>query len=367
MVYVYRHFIPQNIAPKGTKRIVVHDDNNNEVIGIALGGLTLPTKEKLYSFGLVSDVHIGATNISAYGYSWTKFDNALSHLESVGCTFCVICGDLTVTGLYTQAGEDYLDVTQFAKYKEICDKHNIPVYELMGNHESYYGMPISNNLALMETYTGKSVLSYTIEQGNDLFILLGQPHGSDVMTDADFTWLGTTLEANKDKRCFVFIHPYIEEDSGDPLDVRENSIFDDKYWGAANRNAFMDLLNQYPNIVLFHGHSHMKFGLQEVDVAANYTEKNGFKSVHTPSLVTPRDIKYTYIKRDANGEVIETNETLVQDTSGLLGTLEKIEAKGDQTASQGYIVDVYDDCIVLNGWDFISNKPIPLGTYKIDT
>jgi hypothetical protein len=35
--------------------------------------------------------------------------------------------------------------------------------------------------------------------------------------------------------------------------------------------------------------------------------------------------------------------------------------------SQGYIVDVYDDCIVLNGMDFISNKPIPLGVYKIDT
>jgi hypothetical protein len=39
----------------------------------------------------------------------------------------------------------------------------------------------------------------------------------------------------------------------------------------------------------------------------------------------------------------------------------------DRTASQGYIVDVYDDCIVLNGWDFIENKPIPLGTYKIET
>lgn len=367
MAYVYRHFIPQNTAPSGAKSIGVYNSNGEKVCSIPLGRMTPTTKEKLYSFGLVSDVHIGASNISAYGYSWTKFDNTLSYFKNIGCNFCVICGDLTVTGFYTKAGEDYLDVTQFAKYKEICDKYDIPVYELMGNHESYYGMPISNNLALMETYTGKSSLSYTIEQGNDLFILLGQPHGSIVMTDVDYTWLCETLEANKDKRCFVFIHPYIEEDSGDPLDVRENSIFDNKYWGEANRNAFMNLLKQYPNVILFHGHSHMKFELQDVDIVSNYTKKNGFKSVHIPSLATPRDIKYTYVKRDANGEVIETNETLVQDTTGSLGTLEKMESKDDPTASQGYIVDVYDDCIVLNGMDLINNKPISLGTYKIDT
>jgi hypothetical protein len=35
--------------------------------------------------------------------------------------------------------------------------------------------------------------------------------------------------------------------------------------------------------------------------------------------------------------------------------------------SQGYIVDVYDDCIVLNGVDMINQKPLPIGTYKIDT
>ncbi len=35
--------------------------------------------------------------------------------------------------------------------------------------------------------------------------------------------------------------------------------------------------------------------------------------------------------------------------------------------SQGYIVDVYDDCIVLNGMDFINNKPVPLGVLQINT
>lgn len=53
----------------------------------------------------------------------------------------------------------------------------------------------------------------------------------------------TKLKSLKDKRCFVFIHAYIEEDSGDPMDVRENSIFE--YWGTTKKMAFINLLNQY--------------------------------------------------------------------------------------------------------------------------
>lgn len=364
MAYVYRHLIPQNTAPSGAKKIGVYDSNGKRTCTISMGGLTPPTKEKLYSFGLVSDIHLWKTNTSTYSNSNEKFDKALSCFENANCIFCVVCGDLTITGFYVRtndsdASTQTLDEGQFAQYKEICEKHTIPVYELMGNHESYYGMSITDNLDKLEIYTGKRELSYTVAQGNDLFILCGQNHGSSVMSDADFQWLGTTLEEHKDKRCFVFVHPYIEEDSGDPLDVRENSIFD--YWGETKTTAFTKLLSQYSNVILFHGHSHMKFELQEVDVNANYTEKNGFKSVNASSLSTPRDILYTYDK----GGVI--TETTVPDVSGQLGTLIKTAAKGDGSASEGYIVDVYDDCIVLNGWDFIENKPVPLGTYKIDT
>jgi hypothetical protein len=37
------------------------------------------------------------------------------------------------------------------------------------------------------------------------------------------------------------------------------------------------------------------------------------------------------------------------------------------TESEGYLVDVYDDCIVLNGMNFIDNTIVPIGIYKIDT
>lgn len=330
--------IPQNTAPVGAKHIGVYDTNGNQITTIPLGRMTPPTEEPLYSFGIVSDLHISHNTAVAW-QPIPKFDNALTQFEEHNCAFCIACGDLTNTGFYLRAdestaGTEYLDERQFAKYKEVCDKHTIPVYEIMGNHESYYGMPITNNLALLETYTGKNVLSYTVTQGDDLFILCGQPKDAWVMSSEDFQWLRETLEANTDKRCFVFVHSYIEEDSGDPKDYRENSIFET--WGY--KAAFMSLLAQHKNAILFHGHSHTKFENQQFDVNANYTEKNGFKSVHVPSLGTPRNID------------TETGKT-----------------PEDVNASQGYIVDVYDDYIILNGRDFVGGEWVPMGVLKIDT
>lgn len=355
MSYRYPHFIKQNIAPPGAKSIGVYDSTGKKVMNVPLGGLTPPDPKKLYSFGLVSDTHLfydGAPWIN-----WNpneKFDNALSYCETTGCSFCIVCGDLTQTGLYLQAVDGdmstlYMDERQFAKHKEICDKHTIPVYALMGNHESYYEQPITNNLDKMLTYTGKDVLCYTVSQGNDLFILLGQPKDRAVVSDEDFKWFKQTLENNKDKRCFVFVHSYIEEDSGDAKDVRENSIFEDGFWGTKNKIAFMELMKQYTNTVLFHGHSHIKFEYQELDKSANYTDKNGFKSVHIPSLGKPRDV----IRNDMGTPNDETDDVYTNDYAN--------------DESQGYIVDVYADYIVLNGMDLVHNTPIPLGTYKITT
>lgn len=347
MAYKYKHFIPQNTAPSGAKNIGVYDSAGKKLLTIPLGVLTPVNKEKLYSFGIVSDLHITA-NTSVAWKPITKFDNALTHFENSGCAFCIACGDLTNTGFYGRTVENdasttYFREEQFAKYKEICDNHTIPVYELMGNHESYYGMPVSNNLDKMKVYTGNSALSYTIEQGGDLFILLGQPRDLAVVSDEDFVWFGETLEANQNKRCFVFIHSHIDdnveggvEDSGNPAYARENSIFG--YWGRTKTANFINLLKQYPNVILFHGHTHMMFEAQEFDKEANFSEENGFKSFHVPSSGIPRRL----MSEDGAWEA-------------------------ENSESQGYIVDVYDDCIVLNGVDLVNVKPIPLGVYKIDT
>lgn len=337
MLYQYKCFIPENIAPKGASKIAVYDDSMQHICSIPLGRLTPPNEKPLYSFGLVSDIHLFYSTTSWNGEE--KFNNALSYFESQGCAMCIVCGDLTQTGFYMRTNEsipdtEYFDERQMLKYKEICEKHTIPVYEIAGNHESYYNQDITNNLDKWKAYTGQESLSYCINHNNDLFILLGEPSSNAVINDDDFNWFSDLLAKNKDKRCFVFVHSYLEEDSGDAKDYRENSIFD--YWGQTKTQRFIDLLKAHSNLILFHGHSHIKLEYQSIDISANYTTKNGFKSVHIPSLGRPRDVS------------VESNTTPYTDEE-----------------AQGYIVDVYNNYIVLNGMDLVNILPIPLGTYKI--
>lgn len=337
--------IAENFVPSNVSGLAIFN-GDTKICDVDISKMQLPNiGTKLYSFGLVSDVHIAVYSDTSVAWKpRTKFDNALTYFENSGCEFCCVCGDLTQTGLYCRTDESdasttYLDEGQLTEYKRICDKHpSLPVYEIAGNHESYYSMPIKDNLIKWESYTGKDVLHYTVERQNDVFIFCGQPRGSDPMTDEAFTFLSDTLSANSNKRCFVFVHPVWNDDSGDANGIYANhssgggTLLSSWSKGAALKN----LLKQYPKAVLFHGHTHIKFEEQAKDKSLNYTKKNGFHSVHIPSIGRPREI---------------IDDELVYAPS----------------ESQGYIVDVYENCIVLNGWDFVSNMPIPLGTLKIDT
>ena len=378
---MYRHFTPQNTAPAAAKSIGVYDSNGKKVTEIPLGRMTPKTEEPLYSFGLVSDCHTASWTTNYNGN--TKLSNALTYFKGIGCKFVIGCGDFTQAGFYYEDANDYNE-SQMLAYNAILNNHDIPVHEIFGNHENYYGVSITNHLERAKELTGIPGTAYTVSSaadtddiagttvrpnrqetavGNDLFILVGQSEGSKPMSGDDLTWLANTLEANRDRRCFVFIHSFIDDDwhsteerdaedadgyilsdSGNPCGARGNSIVG--WWednDRASLNKFLDTMRNAQNAVLFHGHSHMMFQSQEFDISANYTEKNGFKSVHDPSLGLPRKLI--------------PNDNGVYD-----GTW--IAAESD---SQGYIVDVYDDCIVLTGMDFIKNEPIPLGTYKIDT
>ncbi len=341
MAYKYKHFIPQNTAPKGAKSIGVYDSNGKRVCTIPLGRMTPPTKAKLYSFGVLSDIQLADYRPT----SFTKFDNALGFFEEQGASFCCHSGDFTDYGLWYPSNTYQVSTYNpilFEEYQRICNKHNIPVYGNCGNHESYNGYNIVgtyttadgtvvNNLDKLEYYTGKG-LFFEITQNDDVFIFLGQPSENIPMSDEALQWLYGRLEANRNKRCYIFVHPNIS--TGNPLGAyASNPLFN--LWGVKT-TAFTNLLKHYKNTILFHGHTHTKFECQEQDEKSTYSIEDGFRSVHVPSSGAPRDV--------INGALVTKNDE-----------------------SQGYLVDVYDDCIVLNGMDFINNKPVPLGTFKIDT
>ena len=154
----------------------------------------------------------------------------------------------------------------------------------------------------------------------------------EIFTIQELQWLYETLEANRNKRCFVFQHVFPWGDSGN---ANNAYAYGDLFAGTRG-DVFKALLRHYKNTVFFHGHSHLKFELQAEDSKANYSEAFGYRSVHIPSLSVPRDI--------------------------IGGSLTDIYAD-----SEGYVVDVYENGIHLRGRDFIKKEFLPIASYWIDT
>lgn len=322
----YKDFIPQNIALPNVRRIGIYDSNGNRVGQIPLGGLTPPAfGKKSYSFGALADVHLQSSTAQ------TDFQRALTYLnEKEDVDLICIAGDLTEAGTAEELSE----------YKQYVETYspNTPVCEISGNHEGR-SMSLETDF---QTYTGKP-LYYSFEHKGDIFIMVGVqpvktvggwPDSGNLFSTAELQWLYETLEANRNKRCFVFQHVRPQDGCGNAFGIYELDI-----WGGTEATVFESLMNHYKNAHHFHGHSHLKFYLQYGSDIANIDHLFGGWSIHIPSLAVPRD-----------GDVS--------------GASSRKEIYSD---SEGYVVDVYRDGIHLRGRDFVKGEFLPIASYWLDT
>lgn len=156
-------------------------------------------------------------------------------------------------------------------------------------------------------------------------------NGGKLFLDGELQWLYETLEANRNRRCFVFLHLYPRDGSGDAID----KDLEGDMLNNTEGKVFYSLLSHYSNVIYFHGHSHEQFEIQEVNKMNNYDKIFGCHSVHIPSLGQPKKLE---------------NSTLV-----------------NYDGSEGYIVDVYENNIILRGRDFKNEKFLPIASYCLDT
>lgn len=305
----YNHFIPQNVAPIGSRHIGVY--RNNEKIGyIPLGGLKPPNRSKrLYSFGLIADPHVGQTDAMN-----EIFRKTLKHLgEDDAVKFTVIAGDLIVW-VKEDKGER---LEAFKQYSEIISNNSNgkPVFAIGGNHEQWQHENIPN---YMKNYADVESCVYHFKYGDDLFVMAGSygyaPNtGGTVQTLSahDLKSVRNLMNENRNVRCF-FIHHVQPSPTMPEYDVEPTE------YGYLPLSFFA----HFKNMTMFHGHSHLKFSTQETDAKANYREDMGFRSVHISALCEH---------------------------------------------SEGYIVDVYKDGYHLRGMNFSTGDPVLIATYWIDT
>ena len=312
----YSGLIHENCAPVHADGIGVYNSNSERVGNVSLNTLILSPGQKLYSFAAISDVHIGANTAEE------DFKNALTYFENDSeILFTAVAGDLSLSGTDEN----------LTKYKSIVDTYTSKlVYAISGNHEAARGYLTMDGLF---KYTGQD-LYYSFTMGNDVFIMLGMydVHAGSAFAEDELQWLYETLEANRNKRCFVFMHLFPGNGSGDAVDMDTEGELLNNDQG----NVFFSLLSHYSNVIYLHGHSHQEFAIQEENNMNNYDRILGCHSIHIPSLAYPRKI----------------------DSSGL---------RSDYSGSEGYIIDVYDNQIILRGRDFASGNILPIASFSLDT
>ena len=393
--------IAENIVPSNVTGIGIYN-GDTKICDVDISKMKPQNLgKKIYSFGLLSDIHmtgdseVGTKEKDGNGYitDGFYFRKALEYFKGVGCDFVCISGDLTDIGFWrykedtttSKATYYYYYPNQFEEYKAICElfSDDMPTYGCCGNHESYtkdingvyddkwestwVAKPEPwNKIDTIEKlkYYTRTPLYYTISSdittettligdsmevidnggniyeniGNTVFIMFGQPSPTANSTwNEQLDWLEETLEKYKDRRCFVVEHLTLNYDSGNPENVHN------AYWGAFE-DRLTNILVKYKNVMLIHGHSHMQMQEQLKVTYSNYSTERGLKSLHVPST------SYTRYMVDKNGD----------------GVWNAGDKENIADGSQGYICDVYENHIVLKGYDFQVNKFIEIAQYCIE-
>ena len=337
--------IKENVAPYSSSSIGIFNSNDELVGKIPLNNFKPNYGDRLFRFGVLSDVHNNNAD-SQSTEDIADLTNALSVLNSIeSVDMTCICGDIT------QGGRP----AQFAVYRDTvaANSPDTPVYTTTGNHDC----PSSGGLASTdwEPYTGNPMTFEVIKEiggKNVPFLFLGMNLYSlgDAGTpylDTDMDWLEEKLEEYRNERVFVITHLFFPTKAGN-----FKQIYPSTNWlGGAQLTRLQAMNERYLNSIWFSGHSHWKWYLQKYEDKANVYrsyDENGNPTcgwtVHIPSCASPID------------------------SDGVSSRVSK------PLESEGGIVDVYEDSIVIRGIAFkdtndttYTNLYLPVAQYKLDT
>ena len=323
------NFIKLNLIPNEASRIVAIKDN------VIKASFDIPsnkriTDSKKLSFGLISDMHVDGSGGSSSEAN-DDFVKALKYFDSKQVDMNILTGDAVNNGLL-------VDLEKFKSLKG--SSTNVPLYVCRGNHDTYNDCNVDN----FTNYIEENGLHFEKEIKGDKYLFIG-------LNAEDFTnpfrrdsmeWLKTKLEEYKNQRVFLMQHVFVGE-TGNIGGLYPHSDGFDMTEGTCSKE-FVDLLSKYRNVIMFTGHSHLDFELQRLGENANVAlrTKTLCHRVHTPSTSKPR-------KNDINTEDIPDNTYTYRE------------------GSQGCLVDVYDDYIVLHGIDFKKGLLLPYAQYILDT
>jgi 3',5'-cyclic AMP phosphodiesterase CpdA len=270
--------------------------------------LSKSRKEPILVFPVISDIHIKQSGTM----DMQKFQEALEQLneQAPKQDAFVVVGDLTDKGLKEEY-DRFFSIYDVKKQPQAISLFTI------GNHEYWNGLSEADAQKRFLAETGMdSIYDHKVIKGYH-FIILGPENGltKGYYSTKQINWLGEQLkQAAKDdpkKPIFVFQHQPIK-----------NTVIGSNSTTELNRELLYNTLKEYPQVIHFSGHSHYP-------------------------LYDPR----TIYQKDFTAVGTSSVSYITIGIGFLLGEL----PPGYQYISQGLIVEVYKNKVVIRRRDFHKN------------
>ncbi len=344
--------------PAGASNILVTRDGEVlEIYEIPQEKKTVEA-EKIYSYGVISDLHFTRYETEdGSDVAVNTFNSSLSFFDDFGVSLVAMPGDISYDG----------ERESFMMFNSIASNYDFPVYTSTGNHDMRSKFELSAwqeymNVGAYSDVKGQGIMNvsdngldfvYEEAVSGDIFVFLHQTSNnygllfSALLTNSQLDWLETQFETYKDRNVYLFFHTFLTAPSGNPL-MSCGNLQNELGWsyplfyttGAADEVKIRELLREYDNVTFFSGHSHWAYHMQSFNPEFNVTDydEGGATYVHVSSVSSPR-------------------------TTGGLQILWSGNAPG---ISEGYLVEVYEDYMLLIGCDFVNSRLLAYATYEID-
>lgn len=351
------------IPPQATQLIAIKANSapSDKSVTVAAATSTLPnakrikTSSVIYTFGAFSDPQLANDSYGEgrYPHDETHWAKALENFDKRGVDFLVSSGDIVND---QNGGKTY--ATEYKRYQKIlADSPFVnPVWEANGNHDVHVtwqhnvknvlnkpfvmGTGINSDAASIKA--NKAYFEMTEPTTGDHFIFLAQEGGFytnevEQFSDAQLSWLEGLLKKydGDGKNIFIMEHANVEGwGSGDKASAPYYYDLGMKK-SQSSTAKFIKLMETYKDCIIVTGHTHL-----ELSAHLNYSDNGGTSSpmIHNSAIGGVRRLINGSVNRDP-----------------VLGM------------SEGYIVEVYENCVIFNGINLYYNEIMPDCSYIIPT
>ncbi len=312
--------------------------------------------EAIYSFGSISDLHFNRYDLSdGADVAESTFVRALDFFDNADVSLVAMPGDISTDG----------EKESFEAFNRISSQYDFPVYTTTGNHDLYAEYEKENWIEFMNTGAygeekAEGILNvaengmdfvYEEKESGNIFIFLNQTSNNygllwnALLTDAQLEWLEAQLTEHKDETVYLFFHTFLTAVKDNPL-MSTGNLQNELGWsyplfytpGATDEVKLRELLREYDNVFFFNGHSHWAYHMQTLNPNLNISKngEDGATFVHVSSVSSPR----------------------------VTGDYQVLWEGTDPTMSEGYLIEVYEDTILLMGVDFVNGQILAYATYE---